>query len=411
MSQSQTSQSILLALVTGILTGLILNFFKDSSVTTLLIENGFDPIGTLFVKLLKLIMIPMVMVSLIAGIMRLNDARSIGSLSLLTISMYFFTTAIAIAIAIITAEFFHFTPLLYNPDLNLTLSIQEPPAVKAMFLDLVATNPFQALVEGKMLQIIIISIIFGLAIHRVGEEAKVLQKLIDATFSVMMTIVHGLTTIAPIAIFCLMAKTFATHGIETIWQLLTFIIAFLLGLMIHTTIIYGSLLKWGAQLPLLPTLKKLKTVLAFAFSTSSSSATLPLTLQTLEEDFGVKNKVASFTLPLGATINMDGTAMMQGIATVFLAATFGISLSPNDYLMVLVTATLASIGTAGVPGAGMIMLAMVLKQVGIPVEGIALIIGIDRLLDMARTTINVLGDAVVTLVVARVLGEIKDEKK
>ncbi len=254
--------------------------------------------------------------------------------------------------------------------------------------------------NDQMLQIILFALLFGFAISAAGERGKHIASLFADLNEVILRMVLLVIKLAPIGVFALIARTFATQGMDIFRPLLGYCVAVVVGLLLHLFVTYGLLLRATGLSPI-RFLSQMRAPMSFAFSTSSSSATIPVTLNTVETRLGVKNSIASFTIPLGATINMDGTAIMQGAATVFIANVYGIDLVLGDYLTVILTATLASIGTAAVPSAGLIMLAMVLSQVGLPVEGIALIIGIDRLLDMLRTAVNVAGDAAVTCFVAR----------
>lgn len=252
-----------------------------------------------------------------------------------------------------------------------------------------------------MLQIIVFALLFGLAISKAGEHGVRVRTFFDDLNEVIMQMVHILMDLAPYGVFCLLAALFADIGLDVLGSLASYFFAVVAVLLIHAVVVYGSLLIFLGRLNPLVFLKKMRPVQLFAFSTSSSNATLPVTLDVVEHRLGVDNSVAAFTVPLGATINMDGTAIMQGVATVFIAQAYGVDIGLSGYLTVIATATLASIGTAGVPGVGLIMLAMVLQQVQLPVEGIALIIGVDRLLDMLRTAVNVTGDATVSCLVAK----------
>jgi len=279
--------------------------------------------------------------------------------------------------------------------------VKEAPSLANVLINLVPRNPIQAMTEGNMLQIIIFAVIFGFAVSHIGERGKRVAALFRDLNEVIMRVVTLIMQLAPYGIFALMAKLALTLGLETFESVVKYFLVVLGVLLIHAFVVYPTLLKMFSGLSPLLFIRKMRDVQLFAFSTASSNATLPVTIETAEHRLGVDNKVASFTLPLGATINMDGTAIMQGVATVFIAQVFGIDLTITDYAMVVVTATLASIGTAGVPGVGLIMLAMVLNQVGLPVEGIALIMGVDRLLDMVRTAVNVTGDSVATVIIAK----------
>ena len=271
------------------------------------------------------------------------------------------------------------------------------------------TKPVNSLAQGNMLQIIVFAVLFGVAMAMTGEAGKRLSAVFEDLNTVVMRLVTIIMNLAPYGVFVLMAKLFATIGAETILGLAKYFFLVFGVLILHGLVTYSVLLKTLSGLSPLMLLRKMRDAAIFAFSTSSSSATLPVTMETARNKLGIGNSVSSFTLPLGATINMDGTAIMQGVATVFIAQVYGVDLSMSDYLMVILTATLASIGTAGVPGVGLVMLAMVLQQVNLPVEGIALIIGVDRLLDMTRTAVNITGDCMVSCVVAKSEGALDED--
>lgn len=356
--------------------------------------------GQIFVASLKVLVVPLVFVSLVCGTCQLQGQSSLGWLSLKTIGLYLLTTAIAISIAIIAAEFL-------EPGLGIAMTTNAnfeaplPQPLSQVFINIFPANPVKAMAEGNMLQVIVFAILIGLAISRSGAHGERLTQQFQDWNEIMMTLVTLLMKLAPYGVFCLLFSLFAKQGIGVIGDLALYMITVLLVLAIHMLVVYPTLLKTFTGLSPAMFLRKLRNTQVFAFSTASSSATIPVTLRTVEQRLGVNNRIASFTVPLGATINMDGTAIMQGVATVFIAQAFGLELTLTDYLLVVATATLASVGTAGVPGVGLVTLAMVLQQVGLPVEGIALIIGVDRLLDMVRTAVNVTGDATVSCIVGR----------
>jgi Na+/H+-dicarboxylate symporter len=292
---------------------------------------------------------------------------------------------------------------------DLAYTGSEAPPLTETLINIFPTNPVRAMADGSMLQIIVFSILFGLAATVAGEPGQKLIGIFQDLNSVIMRLVMMLMNLAPYGVFCLIAKVFAVQGVGAIVHLAQYFFVVLGVLLLHALIVYPSLLRLLAGLDPLTFFRKMRDPIALAFSTASSNATLPVTLENAELRLGAGNSVASFTIPLGATINMDGTAIMQGVATVFIAQAYGIEIGMTGYLMVVLTATLASIGTAGVPGVGLIMLAMVLRQVNLPVEGIGLIIGVDRLLDMVRTAVNVTGDSAVTCIVARTEGQLDAE--
>jgi Na+/H+-dicarboxylate symporter len=284
-------------------------------------------------------------------------------------------------------------------------SVEEPPSLADTLINLFPSNPIRAMAEGNMLQIIVFAGLFGLALTLAGAPGQRLLAFFRDLNDVVMKLVMLLMELAPYGVFCLITKVFAQQGFDAIVPLMAYFSVVLGVLLLHGLGTYPLLLRGLGGLSPVTFFRNMRAPLALAFSTASSNATLPVTLETVERRLGVDNSIAAFTVPLGATINMDGTAIMQGVATAFIAQAYGVEIGAAGYLMVVLTATLASIGTAGVPGVGLIMLAMVLRQVNLPVEGIGLIIGVDRLLDMARTAVNVTGDAAVTCIVARSEGK------
>ncbi|MFT6467129.1 MAG: Na+/H+-dicarboxylate symporter [Oleispira sp.] len=355
--------------------------------------------GKIFVASLKVLVVPLVFISLVCGTCQLQGQSSLGRLSFKAIGLYLLTTAIAISIAILVAE-------LLQPGMGIEMTTTADfiaPAsqpISQVFINIFPNNPVKAMAEGNMLQVIVFAILIGLAISRSGEHGERLARTFNDWNEIMMTLVTLLMKLAPYGVFCLLFSLFAKQGLGVIGDLALYMFTVLLVLAIHALGVYPLLLKGFSGLNPMIFLRKMRNTQLFAFSTASSSATIPVTLRAVEQRLGVSNRIASFTVPLGATINMDGTAIMQGVATVFIAQAFGLELGLTDYLLVIATATLASVGTAGVPGVGLVTLAMVLQQVGLPVEGIALIIGVDRLLDMVRTAVNVTGDATVSCIVA-----------
>ncbi|GAP75026.1 MULTISPECIES: dicarboxylate/amino acid:cation symporter [Pseudoalteromonas] len=371
------------------------------------VDGLFNIGGQIFIASLKMLVVPLVFVSLVCGTCSLSDPKTLGRLGGKSIAMYVGTTAIAITVAITLA-------LLVSPGDGVTLpndatfDAKEAPTLAQVIINMFPTNPIDAMASGNMLQVIVFALLFGIAMALSGEAGQRLSAVFEDLNNVILKLVTLLMNIAPYGVFCLMAKLFTTIELGLIWSLMKYFGVVVAALLIHGLINYSILLKVLTGLNPVTFLSQMKHTCLFAFSTSSSSATMPITLETATKKLGASNSVASFTVPLGATINMDGTAIMQGCATVFIAQVFGVDLSISDYLMVILTATLASVGTAGVPGVGLIMLAMVLNQVGLPVEGIAIIIGVDRLLDMTRTAVNVTGDCMVTCVVAKSEGQLDE---
>ena len=409
---------ILIAMAAAIVLGVITHFVLGSEpaegvryVLEDLLANGlFLLIGKAFVASLKLLVVPLVFVSLVCGVGHLSDQSRLGFMSLKTILLYLVTTGIAITIALIVAN-------VLNPGVGIEtgstaadFKAPAPTPLIDVLVNIFPSNPFKAFTEAAMLQVIVFAILLGMAIGRSGEYGKRIANTFTDWNEVMMNLVTIVMSFAPIGVFSLLFGLFARQGMGNIDEMIIYMLAVILTLALHAAIVYPTMLKVFTGLSPITFLEKMRPVQLFAFSTASSSATLPFTLETVEHKLGVNNRVASFAVPLGATINMDGTAIMQGVATVFIAQAFQLDMTLVDYLMVIMTAMLASIGTAGVPGVGLVTLAMVLQQVGLPVEGIALIIGVDRLLDMMRTAVNVTGDAMVSTVVAHTENAIDREK-
>ena len=401
------TNKILLAMIAGIFVGAGLNVFlpvlSESSVFLLnkyVVEGLFELVGQVFIASLKLLVVPLVLVSLICGSSSMGDSARMGPIAVKTLLLYLGTTAVAISMAL-------FIAVLVSPgeavnlDTNVMFEAKSPPPLIQVLIDIFPSNPFAAMAEGRMLQVIVFALLVGYSISHAGEAGVRIANFFRDMEEVVMRMVSVMMAFAPYGVFALLAKLFATMGIGTILDLAAYFFTVLGVLVLHGALTYGLMVKAFTGLSPVPMFQKMRRVWAFAFSTASSGATLPITLRTVEKGLGVKNSVAGFTVPLGATINMDGTAIMQGVATVFIAQAYGIDLTLSTFVTVILTATLASIGTAAVPGVGLITLALVLEQAGLPLEGIALIIGVDRLLDMVRTAVNVTGDAAVSLVVGR----------
>lgn len=399
---------ILTGMGLGLLLGLLINWLNQTSfmpvslmewIQWALIDGLLDLVGKIFIASLKLLVVPLVFVSLVCGCSSLGGNARMGGMAVRTLMLYMFTTAVAISLALLTANL-----IAPGVDMNMTsAAVFDPgtrPSLKEVVINIFPTNPVQAMAEGNMLQIIVFSILMGVAMSRCGEAGQKVQQFFQQFNEVIMKMVVILMHLAPYGVFCMLTKLFANLGYSAIADLVWYFFTVVLVLILHALGFYSLLLSLLTRLSPLAFFSNIRPAMLFAFSTSSSNATLPVTINVAEKRLGVDNSVASFTLPLGATINMDGTAIMQGVATVFIAQAFNLDIGLTGYLMVIVTATLASVGTAGVPGVGMITLAMVLQQVGLPVEGIALIIGVDRLLDMMRTAVNVAGDSMVSTIIA-----------
>ena len=402
------TKKILIGMGLGLALGVLLqitDLVTNALVSSYFLNGVIDAGGKIFVTLLKMMVVPLVFVSLVCGARSLGATGSVGRLGGKTIGLYLLTTALAVSFALILA-------LLVDPGLsasdeqNATLSYdayqaKEAPSVKDTLINIFPANPIQAMAEGKMLQVIVFALLLGLALSRAGAAGNRIAEFFVDLNQVMMKLITMVIQLTPYGVFCLMVKLGATVGWVEIGKVLAYFMTVASALILHGLIVYPTLLKTLTGLNPLIFMRKMREPMLVAFSTSSSGATLPVTLRTVEHRIGVNNNVAAFAVPLGATINMDGTAIMQGVATVFIAQFFGYQLGVDAYLMVILTASLASIGTAAVPGVGLITLTLVLDQVGLPVEGIGLIIGVDRLLDMLRTVVNVTGDGTVATIVAR----------
>ena len=406
MNRAKLTRSILTGMILGLFVGSFFHWMgaEDGFITKFLVNGVFDFGGQIFIASLKLLVVPLVFFSLVCGASNLSDGSSMGRIGLKTLALYMFTTAIAITLALTVAT-------TVNPGLGIDLLTstefvaKEAPSLKQVLINIFPTNPLKSMVDGNMLQVIVFAILVGVAISRCGDIGIRVRASLQDWNEVIMRLILMMMSVAPIGVFCLMVTLFANMGLSAIADLIKYFLTVILVLFLHFSLTYSILVRLLAGLNPITFYRRFSPVMAYAFSTSSSNATLPITLEAVQHRIGVKNEVASFTVPLGATINMDGTAIMQGVATVFIAQAYNIDISLTGYLMVILTATLASIGTAGVPGVGLITLALVLQQVGLPVEGIALIIGVDRLLDMIRTAINVTGDAAVSTIVGRTEGK------
>ncbi|CDT66766.1 dicarboxylate/amino acid:cation symporter [Vibrio sp. 1CM2L] len=402
---------VILGMVVGILTGFaIQSLFSDSGFVNNYIVNGlFEVGGQIFVASLKMLVVPLVFVSLVCGTSSLKDLSTLGRMGGKTLALYIGTTAVAITLALTIGNLFQPGA---GADLTAASSFKsaDAPSLGQVIIDMFPTNPIQAMAEGKTLQVIVFAVLFGIAISAAGKPGERIAAVFSDLNEVIMKLVALLMNLAPYGVFFLMAKLFSGLGLGAIWNLAEYFLVLAGTLLLHGLVTYSAMLKGFTGLSPITFLRKMEDAIMFAFSTASSNATIPVTMETAKNRMGVDNKVASFTVPLGATVNMDGTAIMQGVATAFIAQAYNIDLSMGDYLMVILTATLASVGTAGVPGVGLVMLAMVLNQVGLPLEGIALIMGVDRLLDMIRTAVNITGDSAVSIIVAKSEGALDESR-
>lgn len=399
-----TSQ-IFLGLIVGAIFGIILNYFVPKGFVRddLLINGVLYVVGQGFIRLMQMLVVPLVLCSLVCGSMAIGDTKKLGNVGVKTLLFYLATTAIAITVALLVAS-------VINPGIGLdTSSIEVASTTQSSveatnftdtLLNIIPTNIFKGLAEGNMLQVIFFALVVGIILAKLGERAEVVGNFFTQFNDIMMEMTMMVMKVAPYGVFCLIAKTFAGMGFDAFIPMLKYMASVFVALGIQCFVVYLGMLKLFTGLSPIIFIKNFFPVMAFAFSTATSNATIPLSIDTLANKMGVSKRVSSFTIPLGATINMDGTSIMQGVAVVFAAQAFGIHLDVVDYITVIGTATLASIGTAGIPSVGLITLTMVFNSVGLPVEAIALIMGIDRILDMTRTAVNITGDAVCTTIVA-----------
>ncbi|GAA0826778.1 dicarboxylate/amino acid:cation symporter [Marinomonas arenicola] len=402
---------VLLGMALGISVGLVINLTGLNASGTWVnqyLTNGlFHIVGSMFVNALKMLVVPLVFFSLVCGVCGIGDIKLLGRIGSKAFVLYLMTTAIAIASALFIASGLGIGEGM-NAVANSNFSGKAAPPLSSVIINIVPSNPISAMAKGEMLPVIFFSIVFGISLLMVGKKADSVSSFIEALNEIMMKMVNVIMAVAPYAVFCLIAKAIANLGLDLLEQLLGYVLVLIGVLMFHLFVTLQIILKLMSGLNPLTFIKKMRSTQVFAFSTSSSNATIPVTLRTVTDRLGVNNSVASFTVPFGATINMDGTAIMQGVATVFIANIYNVDLGMMGYLTVILMSVLASIGTAGVPGVGLIMLSMVFAQVGLPIEGIGLILGVDRLLDMIRTAVNISGDAVVTAVVAKSEGQLDE---
>lgn len=406
---------IFIALILGLLVGVFIHYcvpessFRDDVV----VEGIFYVVGQGFIRLMQMLVVPLVFCSIVCGAASIGDTKTLGTIGLKTLGFYLLTTAIAVAVALGFAN-------LINPGIGVDMSSlvasdtsavgeAEDVTVVDTLLGVIPTNPIESLATGEMLPVIFFALFVGIILAILGNKTETVHRFFEQFNDIMMKMTSLVMLVAPFGVFCLLARTFSNIGFEAFIPMLKYMFGVLGALAIHCLVVYMLLLFLLARVNPITFLKKFISVMAFAFSTASSNATIPLNIETLTRKMGVDRRISSFTIPLGATINMDGTAIMQGVAVVFTAQLFGVPLGPIEYMTVIATATLASIGTAGVPSVGLITLSMVFNSVGLPLEGIALIMGIDRVLDMTRTAVNITGDAVCTMVVAKQNGSVDME--
>ena len=388
------SVKIFIALVASVILGLIagpegLPFIKW----------WIAPVGTIFINLIKMMIVPVVFTSLVVGMTSLGDTHTLGRIGIKTVGIYLFTTAIAIVIGFAVA-------LIGQPGAGMvmtgdaTVTVKEAPSIMQVFVNMVPTNPVESMAKAQILPVIVFALFVGVGILQVGgEKSQILIKFFDAAAEVCYKVIAMIMAVSPIGVFALLLPVVAAHGPKVLLPLISVVFCMAFGSIVHVVGVYSLLAKFGGKTSPMDFFAGMSEAMMISFTTCSSAGTLPVNMKNLQEKLGVSREVTSFVLPLGATINMDGTALYMGVCSLFIANVFGVDLSFGQMVMIVFTGTLASIGTAGVPGAGLIMLAMVLQSVGLPIEGLALVAGIDRILDMFRTCLNVTGDGAVALLI------------
>ena len=386
---------IFLALFLGILAGAVFAYFGKASFA----QSYIRPFGTIFLNLLKFIVVPIVLCSMISGIISMKSIREVGAIGWKTVVYYMCTTAFAVTFGILVSWLFKGKYVLLQ---TTDLAYEAGDAVNFMdtLVSIFPSNPVAPLLNASMLQIIVIAILFGFGLLLAGEKGKPLAAVVTSLSDVSLIVMDLILKLSPLGVFCLITPVVAENGPKILGSLAMVILTAYVAYLVHAVVVYSTTVRLFAGVRPLAFFRGMAPAMVMAFSSASSMGTLPLNLECAEK-LGAKREVASFVLPLGATINMDGTAIYQGVCAIFIAACFGITLTPGQIVTIVLTATLSSIGTAGVPGAGVVMLTMVLQSVGLPVEGIALVAGVDRIFDMGRTTVNITGDAACSIIVSK----------
>ncbi|MCI5997285.1 MAG: dicarboxylate/amino acid:cation symporter [Peptoniphilaceae bacterium] len=395
-------------IIIGLCIGVILGLILEGNVETA--NTYVKPFGTVFLNLIKLVIVPLVFSSLVVGVSELKDIKKLGKIGLKTFLFYTVTTVFAISLGIIFANIFKPGAGFNLPSSLSNVEVKDAPKFIDTLINIFPSNPLKALVEGNMLQIIVFALMLGCGLLAVEDKSKPVFSFFDGISNAMISITNGIMKLAPIGVVGLITPVVATNGPKVLLPLLKVILVVYFVCILHALFTYSISIKFFTKMKVSVFFKKALTPFFVAFTTSSSAGTLPVSMEVAEEELGVSKPIASFVLPLGATINMDGTAIYQGVCALFIAQVYGIDLNLYQQISIVLTTTLASIGTAGVPGAGVIMLAMVLQSVGLPLEGIALIAGVDRIFDMIRTAVNVLGDVTCSVVIAHSEKEIDHSK-
>ncbi len=399
------TKKIIVSMILGILVGFTFNLtgLIESSLGTYTTDL-FDLVSYLFLSSLKLIIVPLIFFSIVCGIVSLSDDVSVSRLGIKTLLLYTITTVIAISLGLLFSSFMNYEQINMK-NLDSVINIENIETDGNIF----PNNIFKSLSDGNIIHLLIFAVLIGISASRIKNRIKTFIQYFYDFNDVINELVKLIIAFTPIAVFCILAKTFSTQGMETISSLAGYFFTVIFVLIFHFLFTFSMLIKFFTALSPVKFFQNLKEVVIFTFSTSSSSASIPFTLRAAEEKYGINKSISTFTVPLGATINMDGTAIMQGCATFFLANLYGIDLGINEILTIVITATVASIGTAGVPSAGIIMLTVIFTQIGIPLEGITLLLGVDRLLDMMRTSVNVSGDLCISCIIASSENKINEE--
>ncbi|PAV28512.1 dicarboxylate/amino acid:cation symporter [Virgibacillus profundi] len=393
------TKKIIIALILGVIVGIGFTF-APGDVFSITDKYILNPIGQIFLNLIMMMVVPIVFVSIVLGTSGLGDPAKLGKIGVQTITFYLVTTAVALAIGLAVA--FVLQPGkagVFDVSMADYESESAPPIMETI-INIIPENPIEAMSTGNMLQIIAFAIFIGIALAVLGEKTKGIQRLFEQANEILIWLVNAIMKTAPYGAFALIASAIGDAGLDAVGSMAMYMVAVTLALILHGAVTYSLAIRGLGKGSPIKFYKEFFPAMSVAFSTSSSSATLPISMKTAQENLGVKKSISSFVQPLGATINMDGTGIMQAVATVFIAQVYDVPLTFTAIIMIILTATLASVGTAGVPGVGLIMLAMVLEQVNLPVEGIALIIGVDRLLDMLRTSLNITGDAACAYIIS-----------
>lgn len=388
------SVQIFASLVLSVVVGL---FLGDTAIVP--VKTWIAPVGTMFINLIKMMIVPVVLCSLIVGMTSMGDMKKLGRIGIKTVAFYMVTTAIAIVIGFSVAG-------VIEPGVGMALpaeaapKVKEAPSIMQVFVNMIPKNPIESMAKADILPVIVFALFIGAGIISVGgKKGALLINVFDSGAEVCYKVIAMIMRLAPIGVFCLLLPVVVQNGPKVLLPLLSVIMAMAVGSIIHAVLVYSGIAAAVGHMSPVKFFRGMAEAMVIAFTTCSSAGTLPVNMKNIQEKLGVKRDIASFILPLGATINMDGTALYMGVCSLFIANVYNIPLTVDQMMLIILTGTLASIGTAGVPGAGLIMLAMVLQSVGLPMEGLALVAGIDRVLDMFRTTLNITGDAAVAVAI------------